>query len=474
MPQMSSAPTGRLHVKLGPTFGADRDRVRQGHCSWLTGINSEYEHIVTYEIPLEVVGVALNERTVEFLSGNASKSRGISLGQHIRRALQTPGSVGTGVDALSRSVLQTELDERMLKKAISNQVGETNCFETITEGMLVPRLREELDDADIHRAVDLLKENVQRHERRHIQCLLDPETAIWRELELYWRSVLIGANPQTWGNSPFLDRLAALYTTPSRFTLELLAMLAEDYSTNGTGVGPLVADVVAEARGAEGTLMQFIEKQAVDVNAVTSILRSPTGERYCDLWLAYIVDELRNGRSLADIESVGFHETVNPDDPGASAAPSAETRNLFIQFFRSRVNGPVFELVRVRSGDDYDHEEGFVLERAWFTMNPNASVEEHRLAIRRTLYRRQFLIYINQESGLGNQIADRETAIERVISGTPLADVLPFDNRIPSADRLSVHIKEAHKTTAESLLGPGTTAEKLSRWLNDPSYDSPD
>lgn len=470
-------------IELGPTFGStssDIGRVRSSQVSWIDELDVTTKPIFTFEIPLELVGVAADETSVSSDSLRSSPSsltfalagdvtmRGITPDSAVRDVLFAGGSVNMSVDSLSRSVILTDVDERSFIDAVQTRTDiDTESLDTLKRDLLVPTFYDQFDDVAATKAQTLLTENIQRHERQHVDSLIDPTTALWREFELYWRSILVGANPRTWRRPDFLERLAALYSIPSYFVNELIAMLGEDYTADDPAIRQAVETSVASQRGVEGVLLQFIENHSIDTDLLLETLKSPIGEQYCDLWLAFVLDELRSGRSLDEIDATDFHRTCDVvatsyDD----VVRNPETRAEFVDFICERCLGPVFELVRLKfvSGT-------FVLERTWVSLNPNVSDAENLLAVRRALYRRQFLSTFSAESGLDTILNAREGAVKQIIRGSSLSEVSLFDVSYPSPTQLAEDLQAAQETAAEVLLGPQATIEDLTAWLNDAEYD---
>ena len=468
-----------ITVELGPTFGAndaDIDRIRNSQVNWFD-MGTTADFIFALEIPLEVVGVAASPPANDSSLGSPPSSltfaprdvtvRGITPDSSVRNLLLAGGEMQTSVDSLSRSILVTSGDERSFLNALRKQAEiDTKSLDALKRALLVPSFYDKFSDAAADRARRLLATNIRRHELNHVNCLINPETALWREFELYWRSILVGAKPRTWRDPAFLNRFARLYATPSYFVIELLAMMSEDYTRGEPSIKRTVETSVASRRGAAGELMRFVEEHNIDSNALRETLRSPVGEQFCDLWLAYVLNELRDGCSLSEISEDKFHNyCLTALDSSDDIICDPETRALFIDFMRERCFGPVFEVVRLDVID-----ERFVLERAWYSLNPDVSDAGSRLAVRRALYRRQFLSLFGSESGLNDVRSDRETAVERVIRGASLDEVALFDLVSPSTEQLSESLVAAHEATAAALLGSQATSEDLHIWLNDPDY----
>lgn len=464
-------------IELGPTFGVDTTRVRNGQINCVNDIVGSDDLIFSLTIPLELDGVAANASSERNTlgpsaltfrpSGEGTVDGVVTPDVYIREILGVCGTTGMSVDSLSRSILLTDIDEHTFIASIRSHTDiDAESLTALKRALLVPTFYDMFDDETAAQATALLKANIRRHEQAHVRCLITPETALWRELELYWRSILLGANQRTWNDPSFLTRFASLFTTPSRFTNELLAMAQEDYTRAEPRVQRAVETRVSEQRGTESVLLQFIEDHDIDRTTLVEMLRSPVGEQYCDLWLAYVLSELRNGRSPDAINAEGFHTTCAPTTmPHDEIVDDAETRALFVDFIRERLLGPVCEIVRLTLGDDT-----FALNRAWYSLNPGVSAAESLLAIRRVLYRRQFLSTFGTNSGLAAIRAKREAGVERIIHGAARADVPLYDVSLPSPDDIAQCLPTASETAAAALLGPTATAEELRMWLNDPDY----
>lgn len=474
----SSTDSRSLTIDLGPTFGSndnDVDRVRNGQINLLDGMQTA-DLVFAFEIPLEVVGIATNQPTrdnssvippssLSFIPSGDVTVRGMEPNSAVRDLLLVGGEVGTSVDSLSRSILLSDIDEHTLIDALRSRADlDTDHLEALKSTLLVPSFYDDLDETTADRAQRLLTENLRRHERSHVNCLINPETVLWREIELYWRSVLVGAKPQTWEDSSFLQRFARLYTIPSHFMVELLAMLTEDYTGVESDVQRAVKKGINSRRGVTGALMRFIEDRSIDPETLQELLRSPVGEQFCDLWLAYVLDKLRSGSSLSEIDAAGFHDYYSTSlDASTEMIDNSGTRAQFTDFIRERCFGPVFEVVRLDFVD-----EQFVLKRTWYSLNPEVSDAGNRLAVRRALYRRRFLTLFGAESGLNDARAAQERAVERVVRGASLEDVTLADISLPSPEQLSASLAAAHESAATALLGSQATSEDLHRWLNEP------
>lgn len=481
---MTSHPSPSVTITLAPTFGtpaADVGRIRNGQVSWLNEMDISPERIFALKTPLEIDGIAKGElangdnqlrtpppssvRTVR--SGEIAVS-GVPPDPSVRRVLFADGmDMEMSVDALSRSILLTDVDERTFVDVLRRHPDtEGDDLEVVKRALLVPMFYDNLDMASAARAQQLLTENIRRHELDHIHSLINPETALWRELELYWRSVLVGANPRTWTDPAFLRRFARLYATPSHFLVELLALLIEDYTTADSSVQQVVEAAVATQRETAGLLMEFVEEHGIDRDALRQMLRSPIGEQCCDLWLAYVFDRVRSGHSLSEIDVGKFREQyLSRLDSHDEIVSDSETRTMLVDFVRERCFGPVFEVVRLDVVD-----EQFALERAWYSLNPDVPDTGSRLAVRRALFRRQFLSLFGSESGLNDVRSAQERAVEQVIRGASLDDVALSSVAYPSQEQLSESLPTAHEATATELLGNQATTDDLHHWLNDPEY----
>jgi hypothetical protein len=463
-----------ITIDLGPTYGSDIDRIRNGQISWLDDMDGTDDPIFTVKIPLELVGVSPSESesvdteqtsptSLEFTQCGDVTVQGVQPDSYTLDILCAGGGMNMSVDSLSRSILLTDVDERTFIDKLKAQTDiDAAQLDALRRKLLVPSLYAQHDNSVATRATTMLKKNIRRHEHEHVRCLIDPTTALWHELELYWRSIFVCADRSTWTDTGFLRRLIALYTTPSRFTVELIAMLSEDYATDNPAVRRAISTSVSAHRGAEGLLGQITEGSNIDDTALSAVLRSPMAEQYCDLWLAYVLDEVRSGVPLGEIDAADFHNTYDSMAPLSENVCDSETRSDFIDVIRARCYGPVFELVRLK------FEDGFVLERTWYSLNPEVTASEQCVAVRRTLFRRAFLSRYNVESGLQSVLKQRESAVKDIINGASLTEASLFDVPYPSPKQLTGHLTTAYDTTATALFGPRSAKEEVHAWLNDP------
>lgn len=470
--QYSSRP---ITISLGPTYSSDVSRIRNGQISWLDGldeVDQTDDPIFTLEIPLELVDVVEKDDSrqsslpsIEFVQCGSMNIHGVTPDPSVRGVLQAGRNMSQGIDSLFRSVVLADIDERVLLDVLQTRIDlDTDQRATLSRALLVPGFFSERENDVATQATRILKENIRQHECEHVQCLINPSTALWREIELYWRSILVAIHSKTWVQPDFLNRLATLYTTPSRFTTELLAMLTEDYTAENPAVQQAITHDVASRRGAEEVLIQDINQHNLDQDDLIEVLRSSTGEQFCDLWLAYVIDKVRSGYSLAEIDTADFHDRYNVESY-SNVTVNSMRRTTLVDFMYERCLEPVCELLRLKFDDGR-----FILELSWLSTNPNISDNGGLLAVRRALYRRQFLSYFSTESGLAAIRADREAAIERIIRGSSLDDESLFDISYPSPEQLIGDLEKARDTAANTLLGPQMGTENLEAWLNDPDY----
>ncbi len=475
MPTDNRRESQTVTIELDPAFGAGLTQGYGERMQWVNEIGVSEQPIFTAEIPLKPIDWLPSEPaetrgprpsspvSLELTVCGDVQIHGVSVDPYTRTALTVGGEIGTSVDALSRSILI--IDEaadavwNTLRSSVSDEMEASAPY-----GNLSSLLHNE-PVLNTTQAAEVLTTNIERHEREHVRCLIDPETALWHELELFWRSVLLGANSRTWYDEEFLTRFVTLFTTPSRFTVEALAMATEEYTMADPALQQLLEASVAAQRGAEEELMRCFDRHGIDSETLSELLRTPVGETFCDLWVAYIVDTLRSGVPPKTIDPAGFRERVSGGAAPEMIALPAESRREFLDFVYDRCFGPVFEVVRLRSS-----ETGYVLERTWHSMNPTVSNDDSLLAVRRALFRRQFLSRFSTNGGLAEQLAARTEAVERVIQGASLDEVSLFDQPGPDTTQLSGHLTDAETAACQALLGPQATTEELRRWLNDPTY----
>lgn len=455
--------------------GAHIGDLQDGHFNWLD--DPSYTHIFTLTMPLEVVNRTTQEKTessapsqstppsLEFIIKDDRKVRGVTPDQHIFDILCTGDKFSTGVDMLSRSVFLTDINSTGIDRLQTQFETNPNIYDMNGQTFLGPQFDTDLNGEAATRASKLLTTNVVRHEREHVRCLIDLRTALWRELELYCRSVLLAAKPQFWYHTDYPEQLAAQYMIPSRFTTELLAILREDYTTADSVIQQTVEQYVTTHRGAEGDLLRFISQQEIDTQAFEELVRTPIGETYCDLWLAYLVDKLRSGYSVDEIDAAPFRDRVAAErDVYYHIARDQDARNELIHLIHDVcVGGPVFEIVRLR------FDGTFHLERSWFSMDTETSDEERILGVRQALYRRLFFSQFNTTSSLTDILVEREQAVARIIRGKSIANETLFDASYSIPD-FTDHLEAARATAVETILGATASVQDLHTWLNEPGY----
>jgi hypothetical protein len=466
--------------RSSPRITIDIESVRgfsdgEAPLDWLVNLEERYNPIFTVEIPLELVDVIDTENGVleqssspslVFVPCNSENVQGVMPDMYTHDALRTNGELGTEVDSLSRSVHATDLDAATVIDTLQTQ---TDIYEehldALKHNLHNPAFSSQLNTDAVGRTSQLLRDNVRRHEREHIRCLLDPMAAIWRELELYQLSVTLASSPQRWNDLDFLDTFATLYAIPNCYVAEILAMSTEDYTTADSTVQRAVESYVASQNETQAELLRFIDRHNIDMTSLVDTLRSPVGELYCDFWLAYIIDQVRAGETLAEIDAAGFRASCNPPIDSIGLQSPDRSRETLVDSFNDRWKGPVAEFVCLTFVND-----GFVLRRSWISMNPSASDVENLLSVRRALFRRRFLSFFVAKSGLDAVLDARTPLIGEILWGTPLSDVSLFRRSSPPPKHLAGFLGQAHDTARDTLLSPQATTDDLNAWFNDPDY----
>lgn len=432
---------------------------------WLADLDERYTPIFSIEIPLKLDGLTANDSLV-FVPCGDETVQGVMPDLYIRNALRVSGELETSVDSLSRSVHVTDLDAATVIDALQTRTDICGGrLESLKRDFLAPEFSQLNSDAATQ-AVQLLLDNVRRHEREHIRCLLDPMTALWREMELYQRSITLASNPRKWTDMGFVDAFATLYSTPNCHVAEVLAMLTEDYTSAATDVQRAVETYVAAQNETQAEFLRFIDRHDLDTDSFIETLCSPVGELYCDFWLAYVIDRVRNGESLEEIDASGFQACCNPPtDTIGQQSPGGQSREVLVDSFNDRWKGPVAEFACLTFVDGT-----FVLKRSWISMNPSASEVEALLAVRRALFRRRFLSTFVVESGVDAVLTSRVPHVEEILWGASLADVSLFRRSSPPPEYLAGHLGPAHDKARDTLLGSQATTSDLDAWFNDPEY----
>lgn len=468
--------------RSSPRITIDIESIR-GFCDsedpscWLTNLDDQYNSIFTVEIPLELSDItdtttessALQQSSstsLVFVPSDSETVQGVTPDMYTRDALRSNGELETRVDSLSRSIHATDLDTTTVIDTLQTQTDiHTARLDALKRDLLNHEFAQLNTDAATQ-ASTLLRDNVRRHEREHIRCLLDPTTSIWRELELFQRAVTLTASPRRWNDLDFLDAFATLYAIPNCHMAEVLAVLTEDYTVADSAVQRAVESYVASQNETQAEFLRFIERHDLDTDDFIETLRSPIGELYCDFWLAYVIDRVRAGDSLDEIDAAGFQTACNPPtDSIGLRSIEGQSRETLVESFNNRWKGPVAEFVCLTSVNDR-----FVLKRSWISMNPSASDAENLLAVRRALFRRRFLSTFMSESGVDAVLDVRTPLVERILWGASLDDVSLFRRSSPPPKYLADHLGPAHDTARETLLGSQSTTADLDGWFNDPEF----
>lgn len=442
-----------------------RNLSSDGSPSWVT-MDDRYESIFTIEIPLELADVEDGQPpALVFTPLGRETVQGVTPDTYTSNGLRISGELETSVDSLSRSIHAVDLAASEVLDVLQTQI-DAPTFDVLEHELSTSEVAPPSDDTTAEQVSQLLQENIRRHEREHIRCLLDPLMSMWRELELYQRSIILASTPRRWRDWDFVDEFATLYAIPNCHMAEVLAMLAEDYTAADSTVQRVVESYVSSQNETQAEFLRFIDRHDIDPESLIDTLRSPVGELYCDFWLAYVIDRIRAGESLDEIDSEGFQTSCNlPMESIGVRSPDEQSRETLLNAFNDQWKGPVTEFVCLAFVDG-----SFVLRRSWISMNPSASEAECLLAIRRALFRREFLSTFVSESGLDAVRTTRAPLTERILWGEPLADVSLFRRSSPPPQFLSDHLGPAHTTARDRLFGSQATTDDLDAWLNDPDY----
>lgn len=466
-----------LTINLNSLFCVESGENRFDPASWLNDGPGYYEPVFTQTTPLKIVDVSSSNSTPHNSHGIPSVAVTFApVGRrttprpapdvYVREASKKLGQMITSIDTLSRSIQLIDLDPRTVMDAVEAQPNKTSEDHAAVRRAVRAWRFDDLDDAAAIKARQLLSENVRRHEREHVKTGLNPQTALWNELEVQWRWTLLTAAPSIWSDRGFLGRFLDRYGIPCTYTSELLAILQEEYSTDDPTVQRAVEQrVAAHQGGAVGPLLDFFHHHNIEADALRDVLLAPVGQTYCDFWLAYVLDAVRQGDSLASIDADSFLQTcdaaVTTDD---GLVPEAETRAEFVALFDEIGMGPVVEVVYLTEVDGT-----ITLKRTWYSMNRDASTAECLLAVRRALFRRHFFDVFRTATGLNDMLASHKAAVERVIRGRAFADITLTGDTL-SAAHLADHGRAAYESATDTLLGEDAPSYHLNMWLNDHTY----
>jgi hypothetical protein len=188
-----------MTINLGPSFlnGTMSSQSRSDQLAWLSEMNEHCEHIFTLNMPLELIDAnRLSARddsarssllSLEFAITGDGEIYGETPDSYTYDILRAGSKLEPGVDVLARLAFFADVDDSVLMSALQNH-SEINAEWLNTNGQDLFDLQftMNLDRKATTRARQLVGDNIERHEREHIRCLITPRTALWRELELYW------------------------------------------------------------------------------------------------------------------------------------------------------------------------------------------------------------------------------------------------------------------------------------------------
>lgn len=251
---MNQPSNPHLTVDIGTLFSVGESHNRLDPTNWLNNGQGSYEPLCTLTQPVEAVGVtggpaATTSRegpsvSITFAPTDGVSVRGFLPDSYVCDTSQPHGHMMTSVDTLSRSIQLLDLEPSTVLDWIETQSNRTAVIRAAR--CAISRWRfDELDEPMAAKARMLLRENVRRHERTHVTYSLNPQTALWKELELQYRWMLLSAVPTIWSDQDFLGRFLSRLGTPSTYLTELLAILNEEYTTEIPAVRHTVETRVA-------------------------------------------------------------------------------------------------------------------------------------------------------------------------------------------------------------------------------------
>lgn len=460
-----------IEVIVEPAIGNDIGRLR-GREGWRLA-DTEYQLITEMQVPLELSQDPISEyprgTAIQFeLQTDQLSATGVAteLSTETISSLLSSGAISTTVDSLTRSVITQQVSKDILLDSLESCPAVTEQeLKTVRDGLLlsINRYTEQETQGSIE---DHLERLVQRHELQHVADLIDPETALLKEIELFWQLQLVSASPDMLRDPTVVRRLGTLYVIPKRYTVELSAMLAE--RPDNSFVPEAVVKAIEDRRGAEQLLLDFFSEQGLDHEDIHDILNREIAQQYCDIWLYHVIDQLDRGSTVRDIDEELFLERLGiekPEDPPATEqqfrSSIADFGPDFREFVQAHLYGPAVETISVAEVNNQ-----FVLQRLWYNTNPTVSGEEHRLAVRRALFLRTFLDAFRGHSSLPANRRRVEQAIESRLRGNkvePLISLFDID-----VSRLQHEIEWSLTEAASDLT---EDLDTLGRWLNEPDYE---
>jgi len=465
-----------ISVRLGPTSGEDLTRIRGRSCSW-----SSVDHTPAFELSIPL---KFHSSPVQFTSRDIPSLRfetreedreiqinNVAPSEVTTQRLLQGGEIATGVDALSRSIVHQPASEAALIRRLSDhpEVSATS-LDAVREKMITPLLADQFSQPQITEARDLLARNTRNHETQHIKDLINPETALWREIELYWQLQLIAASPETLDNETIVNRVAALYATPRQFLTEISALATETFDSPETEIEEFLFQRITAQRGPEYRLLQFLKQHSIGRQQLASIIDSDVAEQFGDFWLLYVIEQLQQGSSPDEINSTDFLDEVGARDPGSyiglESEPDTELsalRDDFTEFVYAHLYGPAFEVISL----DTDGER-FILRRQWYNINPSVENDGTLLAIRRALFLRALLSAFRSKTELTRVRKTVHQTIVRALAGHSVSLSPPLIEATP--ERVAHTLRECLEIASEQLLKTSDRAA-IDRWLNDPDYD---
>lgn len=466
-----------VHVRIDPTFGHDITRIRGRNSATTTDL--DWTRLFSVHIPLTLSSDPLTIDAdgtphVTF-SANPTTARVIPAAttptQTTRNLLHESGDAETRVDSISRTVVQQPAAAAALIEHLSDHPEVSPETLSLIKEALMFSNSSGNETSDTHQHADTVATMVTHHENQHLSDLIDPNTAFWKELELFWQLQQILAAPTAVESPGIVNRFAVLYSLPRQIVAELNAIAAERAALDPDNRDSTINAQLTADRGLEQQVWDYFRTRGVAPETITDLVSHPIAQQFGDIWIVYALSQLQAGHSVAELSGDAFLDQIGVERPdellGVSAPPELgidEVRDTFTELVFAQLYGPAFEVISLESSS----EDAFSLTRTWYNTNPTTSETAHQLALRRALFVRYFLSEFRTRTQLLT-VRDRITdAVAAGIAGTPISLSAPVIDIDTSRVAETIHTScQAAISTLEGI----DSRDDLAQWLNQPAYD---